>query len=101
MDERERRDYHILKDIIDNNEYSEVGNHIKSEILRIIKKNRLNKADVNDLKGIGFEVQQGGHDKYVFHGDDRYIITVSNSPSDYRGGENLAHEAVNLIFGRT
>lgn len=99
--EQERRDFHILKDIIEHNEYSYVGNTIKSEMLRIIKKNKLNKADVSDLKGLGFEIQQGSHDKYVFHNDDRYIITVSNSPSDFRGGENLAHEAVNLIFGRT
>lgn len=99
--EQERRDFHILKDIIEHNEYSEIGNSIKEEMLRIIKKNKLKRADVSDLKGLGFEIQQGSHDKYVFHNDDRYIITVSNSPSDYRGGENLAHEAVNLIFGRT
>ncbi len=100
-EERERRDYHILKDIVDKNSYSNAGNKIKEEMLRIIKKNKLSKADVSDLKGLGFEVKQGGHDKYIFHGDDRYIITVSNSPSDHRDGENLAHEAVNLIFGRT
>ncbi len=99
--ETERRDFHILSNIINCNVCSEVGNNIKNEMLRIIKKNKLNKADVSSLKGLGFELQQGGHNKYVFHGDDRYIITVSNSPSDFREGENLAHEAVNLIFGRT
>ena len=100
-DEQKRRDYHILSDIIQHNAYSEAGNNIKQEMLRIIKKNRLSKSDVSSLRGLGFELQQGSHDKYVFHGDDRYIITVSNSPSDYRSGENLAHEAINLIFGRT
>lgn len=101
VDEQERRDFHILTDVAEHNLYSDAGNKIKNEMLRIIKKNKLNKVDISNLKELGFELQQGGHDKYVFHGDDRYIITVSNSPSDYRGGENLAHEAVNLIFGRT
>ena len=100
-DEQKRRDYHVLTNIIDINSCSETGDTIKQEMLRIIKKNKLNKADVSDLRGLGFEVQKGGHDKYIFHGDDRYIITVSNSPSDFRDGENLAHDAVNLIFGRT
>ncbi|WP_036612952.1 hypothetical protein [Oribacterium sp. P6A1] len=100
-DERERRDYHVLKNLIDNNSYSKEGDRIKEEMFRIIKKNKLSKADVSDLKGLGFEVKQGGHDKYAFHGDDKYIITVSSTSSDYRDGENLAHEAVNLIFGRT
>lgn len=100
-DEQERRDFHVLKDIVEHNEYSDIGNTIKNEMLRILKKNKLNKADISDLKEIGFDVQQGSHDKYIFYGDSRYIITVSNSPSDYRGGENLAHDAVNLIFGRT
>lgn len=100
-DEQKRRDYHVLTNIIDINSCSETGDTIKQEMLRIIKKNKLNKADVSDLRGLGFEIQKGGHDKYIFHGDDRYIITVSNSPSDFRDGENLAHDAVNLIFGRT
>lgn len=100
-DEKKRRDYHILSDILLQNDYSEEGNNIKQEILRIIRKNKLSRSDVSSLCGLGFELQQGSHDKYVFHGDDRYIITVSNSPSDHRDGENLAHEAINLIFGRT
>lgn len=100
-EEQTRRDYHILKDLVDSNKFSKKGEEIKKEMLRIIRQNNLTGQDVRALKGLGFEVQQSGHDKYVFHNDDRYIITVSNSPSDYRDGENLAHEAVNLIFGRT
>ena len=100
-DEQKRRDYHILNDFIQHNTYSEIGDNIKQEMLRVIRKNKLSKSDVSSLCGLGFELQQGSHDKYVFHGDDRYIITVSNSPSDHRDGENLAHEAINLIFGRT
>lgn len=98
--EKSRRDFHVLKDVIDNNKVSEAGNNIKQSMLRIFRKNKLSKSDISELKGLGFEIQKGSHDKYLFHGDHRYIITVSNSPSDYRGGENLAHETVNLIFGR-
>lgn len=100
-EERKRRDYHILKDIINSNTYSEVGETIKKQIFQILKKNSLSKIDSNELKSIGFEQKTGSHDKYIFHNDDRYIVTVSNTPSDFRGGENMAHEAVNLIFGRT
>ena len=96
-----RRDYHILNDIITNNECCEDGEKIKETILQIIRKNKLGKNDVNSLKSLGFELQKGSHDKYVFQNDDRYIITVSNSPGDYRDGENLAHDAVKLLFGRT
>ncbi len=96
-----RRDYHILKSILDNNSTSDIGDRIKSEMMKIIKKNNLSRQDVNALKGLGFEILKGSHDKYLFHNDDRYIITVSNSPSDHRDGENLAHEAVKLIFGRS
>ena len=100
-EEQRRRDYHIMRDIVDNNMASDMGDTIKNEIMRVFRKNKFTKSDVEDLKGFGFEIQRGGHDKYVFGGDDRYIITVANSPSDFRDGENLAHEAVNLIFGRT
>lgn len=100
-EEQSRRDYHILHDIISNNNIGEDGDKVKQEIIRIIKKNKLGKTDINYLQSLGFELQKGSHDKYVFHGDDRYIITVSNSPSDHREGENLAHEAANLLFGRT
>ena len=86
---------------MDNNTFSEIGENIKKDMMRIIRKNQIGKADLSELKGLGFEVQQNGHDKYVYKGDDRYIITVPSTPSDSRDGENLAHEAVNLIFGRT
>lgn len=99
--EKLRRDYHVLKDIVINNQFSEVGNTIKQQMLQIIRKNKLNSTDVSELKGLGFELQTGKHNKYIFHNDDRYIITVSNTPSAFRDGENLAHEAINLIFGRT
>ena len=100
-EEQQRRDFHVLNDIISNKNFKEDGDTIKQKILQIIKKSKLRKTDSNELKSLGFELQNGSHDKYVFHNDDRYIITVSNSPSDYREGENLAHEAVNLLFGRT
>ncbi len=99
--EQMNRDFHILQSIVENNVCSEVGDKIKEELLRIIRKGKLSRKDVNDLKRLGFEIQQGAHDKFIFNGDDRYIITVSNSPSDHREGENLAHEAINLIFGRS
>lgn len=100
-EERARRDFHLLNDLLLNNEVSEIGNLLRSAIFQVIRKNRLSKSDVRELEGLGFEIQSGGHNKYLFHNDDRYIVTISNSPSDYREGENLAHDAIKLIFGRT
>lgn len=100
-EEKERRDYHLLTDIISSNNASEIGDNIKNDMLGILRKQNLSKLDVRSLLDLGFELQQGSHDKYLFHGDDRYILTVSKTPSDYRGAENMAHEAKNLIFGRT
>lgn len=100
-DAQKWREYHLLKDIIDNNTVSEIGNNIKAEMTSIFKKDNLTKADVRALKGLGFVLQAGNHVKYVFHGDDRYIITVSKTPSDHRSSENLAHEAIHLIFGKS
>ena len=97
-EERKRRDYHILSDIINNNTESNMGEIFKKEIAEAIKRDR---CDARMLKTLGFEQQTGSHDKYVLNGDDRYILTISNSPSDYRSGENLVHEAINLLFGRT
>lgn len=95
-DERLRRDYHILKDIYDNNSVSEIGEEIKKKIFSVLKKD-----GVSELKSLGFELQKGSHDKYIFNNDDRYIITVPKTPSDYRNGNNIAHEAINLLFGRS
>ena len=99
-EEQKRRDYHILKDIVDNNGFSEQGDKIKDDLSSILSKDRLITKDINRLKSLGFELQKGGHDKYLFHRDDRYILTVSNSPSDSRNGKNISHEAINLLFGR-
>lgn len=100
-DTKKSREYHLLNDIAVNNTVSEFGNSIKAEMISIFKKDRLSNSDIKALKGIGFVMQTGNHNKFVFHGDDRYIVTVPKTPSDYRSGENLAHDAVYLIFGRS
>lgn len=100
-DSQKWRDYHVLKDIIDNNIVSEFGNNIKTEMANLFKKNNLSKADIRALKGLGFVVQIGSHDKYIFKGDNRYIVTVPKTPSDHRSAENLVHDAVKLIFGKS
>ena len=100
-EEKERRDYHILIDIVDHNTVSDTGDKLKESIRNILENNNLSKAEGNGLVKLGFELIKGGHNKYKFHNDDRYIVTVSKSPSDHRGGKNTAHDAGKLIFGRT
>ena len=100
-EEKKWREYHILKDIIDNNTVSEIGDNIKKDMMSILKSGKLSKTDIRALKGLGFVEEQGNHDKYLFHGDDRYMVTVAKTPGDHRDGENVAHDAVKLIFGRS
>ena len=99
-DEKNRRDYHILSDIVQLNDAANIAEGIKTDILNTFRKGKLSGADNKALQDIGFVLQKGSHDKYVFHDDDRYIVTVSKTPSDHREGENVAHDAIKLIFGR-
>ena len=99
--EKEWREYHILSDIIDNNHVSEEGESIKNKLYSVLKNDNQKRIEVYELSQIGFEIEKNSHDKYIFHDDDRYTLTIANTPSDFRNRENLAHEAVKLIFGRS
>ena len=91
-EEKRWREYHILSDIVENNEFSEEGDRIKEKICALLKNDSRKKVDISELKQLGFEIKKNSHDKYVFHNDGRYTLTIANSPSDHRNGENIAHE---------
>ena len=95
---KSRRAYHVLNDIVKNNMVSDEGERIKKTIEEALKNSGSKKVDTKLLTSVGFKLETGGHDKYIFKGDRRYTLTVSNSPSDYRSGENVSHEAINMLF---
>ncbi len=98
-DSKSRRAYHVLNDIVKNNIVSDEGERIKKTIEEALKNSGSKKVDTKLLTSVGFKLETGSHDKYIFNGDGRYTLTVSNSPSDYRSGENILHEAKNMLFG--
>lgn len=54
---------------------------------------------VRELKSVGFEVEKAGkHYKITFAGDDRYMFTVSATPSDYRTAENMISTITKTLF---
>lgn len=101
-EEKGWRHYHVLKDLLDNNknDISHYYMNLKKEIEDILRKGQLTKNDFNKLKELKFDVVGKKHEKIKFHGDDRYTVTISNTPSDYRNGLNTASEAIKLIFGK-
>ncbi len=40
--------------------------------------------------------EEGPHYKVIFH-DERYMFTVSKTPSDYREGKNMISEIAKII----
>ena len=56
------------------------------------------KSALKDL-GIKVDTEKKKHYKLTYHGDERYMITVSSTPGDLsRGGKNLASEINNKMF---
>ena len=52
-----------------------------------------------ELEDIGFSLSDDGkHIKAVFGEDQRYMGILSKTGSDYRAGDNIAHDLIRLIF---
>ena len=84
------RPYEIVENILSVNNFS---NHGK-EIFKNLKKALGEKSLINRRKRLeecGFKVEVGPHDKITFH-DNKYLFTLSNTPSDYRDVENMYKE---------
>lgn len=59
----------------------------------------INNKMVNRLKEMGFSItHDGGHYKITFHDDNRYMATLSATPSDSRGCKNTASDIIKLMF---
>lgn len=48
---------------------------------------------------MGFRItSEGKHHKLTYYNDDRYIVTMSKSGSDWRGGDNLISEIKTRVY---
>lgn len=94
-----RRD-HIIKDLIENNEYEKLPVKRREQIKKILKGYRaLTGSLKSELESLGFEISDDGkHYKWTYYGDHRYVETVSKTSSDGRAGMNIAAAIDNLMF---
>ena len=60
----------------------------------------MNKKKKQELEQLGFSVSlgQNGHYKIAYF-DDRYMTTMSSTPSDRCAGENYVSEFTKKLFG--
>lgn len=94
-----RRD-HIIRDLIENNEYEQLPAKRREQIKKILKGYRtLTGSLKNALEEMGFEISDDGkHYKWAYYGDHRYVATVAKTSSDGRAGMNIASAIDNLML---
>ena len=90
----------VFKDIIANNDYQKLSLKKKEDIKRVLKTySGMDAKTRSVLEHAGFNIStEGGHPKLVYYGDERYMTTLSSTPSEGRGGKNNASELCNTIF---
>ncbi len=92
---QETRAYEIIEKILSANNFS---NHGKA-IFKNLKEALREKSLINRRKRLeecGFKVEVGSHDKITFH-DNKYMFTLSNTPSDYRDVDNIYKKIMRLL----
>ena len=89
----------VVKDMIENNGYQKTSEQRAEEIKRLLKNyDGMSSKTRQALKDLGFEITEDGkHYKITYHGDERYQMAYSKTPSDVRIGKNMVQKTVNLI----
>jgi len=92
------RKYHLLSSLVEQNEIKGNGSKLALELKEILTRvDGVSGRDKRRLMELGFVVKHNGHNKLYFHNDDRYFITLANSPSDSHAAPNAAQIAINTI----
>ena len=95
----ESRAYTIIESLLEANPKVGECEKILSEIKEMCSSmDRLTPSIKDRFNRLGFNLKEdeSSHYKFVFH-DDRYMFTVSKTPSDHRSGKNLVAE-INRIL---
>ena len=90
----------VINDIISSNEYMAESERLEkmAKDLLISYKN-MSGATRQGLKEMGFEISEdGAHYKVTYHGDGRYMTTLSKTGSDHREGRNIAQTIIKMVF---
>lgn len=96
------RKYHVLCDILAHNFPSGTDAEITKIIKSVFGDGRLTRDGIGRLQSAGFSVvktDRQSHYKITWLDDDRYVMTYSFTPSDWRSGKNGASLFSNLCVG--
>ena len=90
----------VLQDLLNANESEEIQAQRQTELNRVLKGERTLTASIRiTLIDMGFRItSEGKHHKLTYYNDDRYIVTMSKSGSDRRGGDNLISEIKTRVY---
>lgn len=93
-----RRD--VLEDILAKNECQRMAAARATDLKALLKGFKCVTAPMKrSLQDLGFEFRESTkHYKLVYYGDDRYIATLSKTPSDARSGMNLASSMIKTML---
>lgn len=97
---RESRKAHVLTSIIEANQCTNVIDEKRKSLKKCLRGYvRMTSSIKSKLELLGFSItDEGKHIKLVFGGDNRYSGTLSKTSSDFRAGDNTAHDLVREIF---
>ena len=92
----------LIASMLEANPADGTGERIADSIAKAIEPERnLSDSAVQKLRKLGLEEKpssDGKHSKYLFHGDDRYPISLANTPSDVWTRKNEAQRIRKLLF---
>ncbi len=88
------RRFHLLCDLIDCNPASGRRGELHAQVHQTLKAYRSMDSQIEkSLRQMGFDLRKTGkHHKIIFCGDPRYVVTMSKTGSDRRGGLNLVSQ---------
>ena len=98
---KDSRKEHILLDVLENNEMSNLLEEKRENIKQILKGyKKVNEHFKRELQEVGFVVRkEGGHYKLSYNDDSRYLFVMAASGSDSQhGGGNLSSQIINKIL---
>ena len=89
---------HIIDDLLNINKKSECQKYFEEKIKKIFKNNKISNTELKELEKIGFTYSvDNKHYKIKYNDDNRYMITITKTPSDHRTGKNTASKIIRML----
>ena len=94
------RTYKICESLLEANSETGEREKIQKTISSILKNyNGMTKDIISELNSIGIKViNDSGHFKLIMSDDDRYVISISHTPSDSKCGLNAIADINRILF---